>query len=79
MKIPIPEDLDFNKWVLLDRLPKYIPTETEITQLISGCNRKTATMLQLILETGIRSGEAWLLKWENFDFKKNPNIERWKL
>jgi integrase len=57
-------------WVLLDQLPKYIPTETEITQLISGCNKKTATMLQLILETGIRSGEAWLLKWENFDFER---------
>ena len=27
-------------------------------------------MLQLLLETGIRSGEAWLLKWENFDFER---------
>jgi integrase/recombinase XerD len=70
MKIAIPEDLDFNKWVLLDRLPKYIPTENEITQLISGCNQQTATMLQLLYECGIRSGEAWLLKWENFDFER---------
>jgi hypothetical protein len=45
LKIPLPEDLDFSKWVQLDRLPKYIPTENEITQLISGCNQKTSTML----------------------------------
>jgi hypothetical protein len=70
MKIPIPEDLNFNKWVLSDRLPKYIPTEIEVNQLISGCNRKTSTMLQLLSETGIRSGEAWFLKWENFDFDR---------
>lgn len=62
MKIAIPEDLNFNKWVLLDRLPKYIPTEKEVMQLISGCNRKTSTMVQLLVETGIRSGEAWFLK-----------------
>jgi integrase len=70
MKMPLPEDLDFNKWVLYDRLPKYIPTENEVTQLISGCNKKTAPMRQLIVETGIRSGEAWLLKWDNFDFER---------
>ena len=70
LKISIPEDLNFNKWILTDRLPKYIPTENEVNQLISGTNRKTSTMLQLLSETGIRSGEAWFLKWENFDFER---------
>ena len=27
-------------------------------------------MLQLLYECGIRSGEAWALKWENFDLEK---------
>jgi len=70
LKIPLPEDLNFNKWILTDRLPSYIPTEIEIAQLVSGCNQKTATLLQLLYECGIRSGEAWLLKWENFDFER---------
>jgi integrase len=70
VKIAIPEDLDFNKWVQLDALPSYIPTENEIQQLISGCPRKTSIFLQLLYETGIRSGEAWRLKWINFDFER---------
>jgi integrase len=69
-KISIPEDLDFNKWVHPDSLPSYIPTENEVLQLISGTNRKTAAFLQLLYETGIRSGEAWRLKWLNFDFER---------
>jgi integrase len=70
LKIPIPEDLNFNKWENVDRLPTYIPTETEILQLISGCNQRTACLVQLLAETGIRSGEAWRLKWNSFDFEK---------
>jgi integrase len=31
-----------------------IPTETEIDQLIAGCNRRKATFLQLLKETGMR-------------------------
>jgi integrase/predicted RNA-binding Zn-ribbon protein involved in translation (DUF1610 family) len=48
----------------------FIPTETEIDQLISGCGRKTATLLQLLKETGMRVGEAWKLKWADIDFIK---------
>jgi integrase/recombinase XerD len=70
VKIPLPEDVNFNKWFLKDCLPKYIPTESEIAQLIAGCNRKTATLLQLLSETGMRSGEAWRLSWENIDLER---------
>jgi len=70
MKISIPEDLDFDKWVVTDRLPNYIPTENDITQLISGCGQKAATFLQLLYECGLRSGVAWCLKWENFDLER---------
>lgn len=49
----------------------YIPTETEIDQLIAGCSRKNATVLQMLKETGMRPGEAWLLKWTYIDFTNN--------
>jgi integrase len=44
--------------------------EEEIDQVIAGCNKKTATFLQLLKETGMRSGEAWRLQWIDLDFKK---------
>ena len=50
------------------KLP-FIPTEEEIDQLIAGCNRKTSAFLQLLKETGLRSGEAWNVKWIDIDFK----------
>lgn len=43
------------------RLP-FIPTETEIDQLIAGCSKKFTPLLQLLKETGIRIGEASQLK-----------------
>jgi len=46
----------------------FIPTETEVDQLIAGCSTKVATFLQLLKETGMRPGEAWHLKWMDFDF-----------
>jgi len=48
------------------KLP-FIPTETEIDQLIAGCNRRMATFLQLLKETGMRCGEACQLKWTDID------------
>ena len=50
------------------KLP-FIPKETEIDQLISGCSRRMATFLQLLKETGARCGEAWQLKWKDIDFE----------
>jgi integrase/recombinase XerD len=47
----------------------FIPLESELDQLISGANKKTATFLQLLKETAMRSGEAWGLKWTNINIK----------
>jgi len=49
------------------KLP-FIPLEKEIDALISGARKKLATFLQLLKETGVRSGEAWNLKWIDIDF-----------
>jgi integrase len=48
------------------KLP-FIPSEAEVDQLIAGCSKKVSTFLQLMKETGIRCGEAWQLKWTEFD------------
>jgi integrase/predicted RNA-binding Zn-ribbon protein involved in translation (DUF1610 family) len=50
------------------KLP-FIPTEEELNSLIAGCNKKTATFLQLLKETGMRCGEAFMLLWTDFDFE----------
>ena len=56
------------------KLP-FIPTEDEVNNLIAGCNKKTATFLQLLKETGMRCGEAFMLEWTDFDFEnKTVNI-----
>jgi len=51
------------------KLP-FIPTEKEIDNLIAGCGKKTSTYLQLLKETGMRSGEANNLKWSDIDFDR---------
>jgi integrase len=50
------------------KLP-FIPLESEIDALIAGCGKKTATILQLLKETGMRIGEAWRLKWVDLDLE----------
>ena len=56
------------------KLP-FLPLEKDIDALISACNRKTATFLLLLKETGARFGEAWQLEWIDFDFEnKSVNI-----
>jgi integrase len=57
------------RYKLVNKLP-FIPTEDEIDQLIAGCNTKTAAFLQLLKETGMRSGEAWQLHWTHIDPKR---------
>jgi integrase len=49
----------------------FIPTELEINALISGTGRKTATFLQLLKETAMRSGEAKRLQWIDVDFERH--------
>ncbi len=53
----------------IEKLP-FIPTETEIDQLIAGCGKKTACFLQLLKETGMRPGEAWNIKWIDTDTER---------
>jgi integrase len=50
------------------KLP-FIPTETEIDELIAGCSRKFTPLLQLLKETGVRIGEASQLKWIDIDLE----------
>ncbi len=51
------------------KLP-FIPSETEIDQLIAACGKKTATFLQLLKETAMRSGEANRIEWSTVDFHR---------
>jgi len=55
------------------KLP-FIPTETEIDQLIAACGRKTAAFLQLLKETAMRCGEANRIEWNNIDFQRRTII-----
>lgn len=48
----------------------FIPTESELDQLISSCGPKTATFLQLLKETAARAGEAFRLEWINVDIER---------
>ena len=51
----------------------FIPTEEEIDQLIAACGKVISTFLQLLKETGVRLGEAWMLHWTDIDMK-NRNV-----
>jgi integrase len=66
---PLPLDLNFNKWVVSGRIP-YVPMERELLELIANSNYRIAPFLQLLLETGMRSGEAWALKRQDFDLER---------
>jgi len=58
------------KYHIEEKLPEFIPTEQEIDALISGCGKKTATILQTIKETGMRIGEVLRLKWTWLDAER---------
>jgi len=53
--------------VKAERKLPFIPTETEIDQLISVCGKKTATFLQVLKESGARRGEIGRLRWTDVD------------
>jgi integrase len=54
----------------VERKIPYIPTEQEISQLIAGCGKKTATLLQTLKDTAARTAEAVKLKWTDIDENK---------
>lgn len=49
----------------------FIPTESEIDQLIAGSGKTMAALLQLLKETAIRIGEACKIKWIHIDLKQH--------
>jgi integrase len=55
---------------ILTRKIPFIPAEQEIDDLIAGNPTAVATMLQLLKETAMRSGEAIRLKWIDIDFQR---------
>jgi len=69
----------FCKWAKIDwdkpriqvpEKPIFIPDEAEIDALVSGCGKKTSTLLQLLKETGARVGEVARLRRTDLDFKR---------
>ena len=58
----------------INRIIPFIPKEEEIDALIAGSGKKLATYLQLLKETGMRSGEATRLKWTDIDEERRIMI-----
>jgi len=69
LKIPIPEDINFDKWGRQPQKLPWVPLETEIDQLIAGSKLLVATFLQLLKETGMRCGEAIRLLWTDIELE----------
>ncbi len=51
------------------KLP-FIPSEREIDDIISSCNKHIATFLQIAKETGARAGEIFNLDWTDLDLER---------
>jgi len=48
----------------------FIPTEEEIQSLIAAAGTKTATLFQILYETGARIGEVLKLQWIHIDVQR---------
>jgi integrase len=57
------------KYTAEQRMP-FIPLESELDTLIAASGKKMATLLQVLKETGMRSGEAWRLLWTDVDMER---------
>jgi len=59
---------DFQKPIYkrADSLP-FIPLEEELNALISGSGKKMSAFLQILKDTGARSGELWNVRWTDID------------
>jgi len=53
----------------IEKLP-FVPLDSEVDQLISGCGKKQSCFLRLLKETGMRPGEAWQLQWKDLDTER---------
>jgi integrase len=58
------------KYPNVRKLP-YVPIEKELDCLINAAYNKQSAFLLLLKETGMRSSEAWNLKWKDIDFERN--------
>ncbi|MEM3551112.1 MAG: tyrosine-type recombinase/integrase [Candidatus Bathyarchaeia archaeon] len=57
----------------------FIPTETEMEQLIAGCPHTKRLMAFLqFSKTGIRCGEACRLQWTDLNLERNATRISWK-
>jgi integrase len=50
--------------------PIFIPLESELNQLIARPRLKMSSFLQLLKETGVDSGEAWKLGWNDINAER---------
>ena len=50
--------------------PIFLPTETELNQLIAHTRFKLSVFLQLLKETAVEAGEAWRLEWQDIDAER---------
>ncbi|MCJ7767506.1 tyrosine-type recombinase/integrase, partial [Candidatus Bathyarchaeota archaeon] len=57
------------KYIVQEKL-YFIPTETEVDQLIAAAGKTIAPLLQLLKETGVRIGEAAAITWKDVDFER---------
>jgi len=69
MKISIPEYVDFHTFKQRSKIP-WIPFEQDIDTLIHACSRKVSVFLQVLKESGARSGEIFKLKWKDVDLER---------
>jgi integrase len=69
LKIPIPEYVDFSKFKQSSKIA-WIPFEEDINTLVNACSRKISVFLQVLKESGARSGEVFKLKWQNVDLER---------
>jgi integrase/predicted RNA-binding Zn-ribbon protein involved in translation (DUF1610 family) len=66
----IPEEYNFHKWHSTNGKLPFIPTQEELSNLIGSFKTRKAAFLTLLMETGLRSGEAWNLGWTDVDLEK---------
>jgi integrase len=68
-KVPIPEYVNFSNFKQRSKIP-WIPFEKDINTLIHACSRKISVFLQVLKESGARSGEVFKLKWRDVDLER---------